>query len=58
MSVLDCFAVQVITLAGELLDKANYLLKEGLTTVEVADGYDIASQKVRRFCPYKIMCCT
>ena len=37
---------QVLTLAGELLDKAQDLLKEGLTTTEVADGYMKAATKV------------
>jgi chaperonin GroEL (HSP60 family) len=39
--------LQVITLAGELLDKAGSLLREGLTTTEVADGYQLAGEKVR-----------
>ena len=39
--------LQVITLAGELLDKAANLLHEGLTTTEVADGYERAAAKVR-----------
>lgn len=39
--------LQVITLAGELLDKAGALLKEGLTTTEIADGYAKASEKAR-----------
>jgi TCP-1/cpn60 chaperonin family len=39
--------IQVITLAGELLEKAGGLLKEGLTTTEVADGYVKASAKAR-----------
>ena len=39
--------MQVITLAGELLSKAEDLLKEGLTTIEVAEGYSKAAEKVR-----------
>jgi hypothetical protein len=39
-------SLQVITLAGELLSKAGGLLQEGLTTTEVADGYEIAGAKV------------
>lgn len=39
--------VQVLTLAGNLLDKAQGLLKEGLTTTEVAEGYTKATTKVR-----------
>lgn len=39
--------MQVITLGGELLDKAGGLLREGLTTTEVADGYQLAGEKVR-----------
>jgi hypothetical protein len=38
--------LQVVTFAGELLDKAVDLLKEGLNTCEVADGYQIAADKV------------
>lgn len=46
-------ATQVLTLAGELLDKAQDLLKEGLTTTEVADGYMKAATKVRVVdCPF------
>lgn len=43
-STLD--GMQVLTLAGELLDKAQGLLKEGLTTTEIADGYMKAATKV------------
>lgn len=38
--------LQVVTFAGELLDKAEDLLKEGLNTTEVADGYQVAADKV------------
>lgn len=38
--------VQVVSLAGELLSKAVGLLQEGLTTTEVADGYEMAGAKV------------
>jgi T-complex protein 1 subunit theta len=38
--------MQVLTLAGELLDKAQGLLKQGLTTTEIADGYMRATAKV------------
>ena len=42
----SCNLLQVLTLAGELLDKAQGLLKEGLTTTEIADGYMKAAVKV------------
>ena len=38
--------VQVITFAGELLGNAEALLRDGLHTSEVAEGYSKAAQKV------------
>ena len=43
--------MQVVTFAGELLDKATALLQEGLTTTEVADGYQAAAEKVTLLLP-------
>jgi hypothetical protein len=37
---------QVLTLAGELLANAEVLLRDGLHTAEIADGYQRASDKV------------
>jgi hypothetical protein len=36
---------QVLTLAGELLGNAEVLLRDGLHTSEIADGYQRASDK-------------
>lgn len=38
--------LQVLTLGGELLGNAESLLRDGLHTAEVADGYQRASAKV------------
>jgi len=38
---------QVLSLAGELLGNAEGLLREGLHTAEIADGYHKALEKVR-----------
>lgn len=38
--------VQVLTLAGELLGNAEVLLRDGLHTSEIADGYQRAADKV------------
>lgn len=38
--------LQVLTLAGELLGNAEVLLRDGLHTSEIADGYQRASDKV------------
>ena len=38
---------QVLSLAGELLGNAEGLLRDGLHTSEIADGYQRASAKVR-----------
>lgn len=46
-SMMLLLSLQVLTLAGALLDKAAGLLKEGLTTTEVAEGYTKATLKVR-----------
>lgn len=43
------FAVQVLSLAGELLGSAEGLLREGLHTAEIADGYQKALDKVRLY---------
>lgn len=37
---------QVLTLAGELLGNAEALLRDGLHTTEIADGYQRAADKV------------
>jgi hypothetical protein len=42
-----CCCCQVLTLAGELLGNAEVLLRDGLHTSEIADGYQRASEKVR-----------
>jgi hypothetical protein len=42
-----CYVVQVLTLAGELLSNAETLLRDGLHTAEIADGYQRAADKVR-----------
>jgi chaperonin GroEL (HSP60 family) len=42
--------VQVLTLAGELLGNAETLLRDGLHTAEIADGYQRAADKVRQPC--------
>jgi T-complex protein 1 subunit theta len=39
-------ALQVISFAGELLSNAEGLLRDGLHTSEVADGYTKAADKV------------
>jgi chaperonin GroEL (HSP60 family) len=39
---------QVLTLAGELLGNAEVLLRDGLHTAEIADGYQRAADKVGR----------
>ena len=39
---------QVISFAGELLSNAEGLLRDGLHTSEVADGYTKAAEKVWR----------
>jgi chaperonin GroEL (HSP60 family) len=36
----------VLTLAGELLGNAEVLLRDGLHTAEIADGYQRAADKV------------
>lgn len=41
------FALQVLALGGELLSNAESLLRSGLHTTEVADGYLKAGSKVR-----------
>lgn len=41
-----CWCCQVLTLAGELLGNAEVLLRDGLHTSEIADGYQRASDKV------------
>lgn len=38
--------LQVLTLGGELLGHAEALLREGLLTAEIADGYSKAAVKV------------
>jgi hypothetical protein len=38
--------LQVISFAGELLSNAEGLLRDGLHTSEVADGYTKAAEKV------------
>lgn len=38
--------LQVLTLAGELLGNAEVLLRDGLHTAEIADGYQRAADKV------------
>lgn len=38
--------MQVLTLAGELLSNAELLLRDGLHTAEIADGYQRAADKV------------
>lgn len=38
---------QVLTLAGELLGNAEVLLRDGLHTAEIADGYQRAADKVQ-----------
>lgn len=43
---LTVLLVQVISLAGELLTKATDLLREGLTAIEIAEGYNRAADKV------------
>ncbi len=40
-------SLQVLSLAGELLGNAEGLLREGLHTAEIADGYQKALDKVR-----------
>lgn len=40
-------ALQVLTLGGELLASAESLLRDGLHTSEVVEGYQRASAKVR-----------
>ncbi|KAF6249500.1 hypothetical protein COO60DRAFT_951424 [Scenedesmus sp. NREL 46B-D3] len=40
-----CWCCQVLTLAGELLGNAEVLLRDGLHTSEIADGYQRASDK-------------
>ena len=40
------WAMQVISLAGELLSLAEGLLQDGLHVSEVADGYKKAASKV------------
>ena len=42
------FFAQVITFAGELLTHAEGLLRDGLHTAEIADGYQKACDKVCR----------
>jgi hypothetical protein len=42
-----CWSCQVVSFAGELLSNAEGLLREGLTTVEIADGYSKAAKKAR-----------
>jgi chaperonin GroEL (HSP60 family) len=42
-----CTAAQVLSLAGELLGNAEGLLREGLHTAEIADGYQKSLDKVR-----------
>ncbi len=44
--------VQVLSLGGEFLNNAEGLLRDGLHTSEIADGYQKAALKVR-FC----FCC-
>ena len=41
-------ALQVISFAGELLSNAEGLLRDGLHTSEVADGYTKAADKASR----------
>jgi hypothetical protein len=43
---LEPCAAQVITLGGELLSNAESLLRDGLHTAEIADGYGKAAAKV------------
>ena len=43
-------AAQVLSIAGELLSNAEGLLRDGLHTAEVADGYVHAAAKARRQC--------
>ncbi len=43
----DGAALQVLTLGGELLASAESLLRDGLHTSEVVEGYQRASAKVR-----------
>lgn len=39
----------VLVLAGELLHKAQHLLRIGLHTADVIEGYDLAGKKVLEF---------
>lgn len=43
----------VLTLAGELMSNAEGLLRDGLNTTEVADGYQRGALKVRRVSLYR-----
>lgn len=43
------FFAQVLTLAGELLGNAEVLLRDGLHTSEIADGYQRAADKVTSY---------
>ena len=46
-SDMFCIYVQVLSLGGELLSQAESLLRAGLHTSEVADGYLKAGDKVQ-----------
>ncbi len=47
--------MQVISLAGELLGNAESLLRDGLHTAEIADGYAKAGAKVRNAAHTKLV---
>lgn len=47
MNAEDTALLQVLAFAGELLSNAESLLRDGLHTSEVADGYSKAAAKAR-----------